>query len=128
NPHLIGPAVARKFNAEDGNLPFLFKVLSIQKALSIQSHPDKQTAEKLHAERPDVYKDPNHKPEMALAPTPFIAMCGFRPFSSIAMCGFRPFSSIAFYLSSTPEFAAFILPPSFTPQTPKRRCGPSLKR
>ncbi|KAG6848638.1 hypothetical protein H0H87_003623, partial [Tephrocybe sp. NHM501043] len=33
NSHLIGPAVARKFNAEDGNLPFLFKVLSIQKAL-----------------------------------------------------------------------------------------------
>jgi mannose-6-phosphate isomerase len=49
------------------SLPFLFKVLSIQKALSIQSHPDKGLAERLHAERPHVYKDPNHKPEIALA-------------------------------------------------------------
>ena len=31
-----------------------------------------------------VYKDPNHKPEMAIALTPFQAMCGFRPISQIA--------------------------------------------
>jgi mannose-6-phosphate isomerase len=43
-------------NAADGHLPFLFKVLSIGKALSIQAHPDKKLAEKLHAERGDVYK------------------------------------------------------------------------
>lgn len=48
------------------NLPFLFKVLSINKALSIQAHPDKSLAEKLFSERPDVYKDDNHKPEMAV--------------------------------------------------------------
>lgn len=47
-----------------GDLPFLFKVLSIRKALSIQAHPDKKLASKLHAKFPDVYKDPNHKPEM----------------------------------------------------------------
>ena len=47
------------------------------KALSIQSHPDKALAEKLHAERPSIYKDDNHKPEMALAVTPFEALCGF---------------------------------------------------
>ena len=46
------------------DLPFLFKVLSIQKALSIQAHPDKQLAERLHKEFPQVYKDANHKPEM----------------------------------------------------------------
>jgi len=40
----------------DGTLPFLFKVLSIEKALSIQTHPDKATAEKLHAEQPHIYK------------------------------------------------------------------------
>ena len=44
------------FNASDGALPFLFKVLSIEKALSIQTHPDKATAEKLHAEKPHIYK------------------------------------------------------------------------
>jgi mannose-6-phosphate isomerase len=37
-------------------LPFLFKVLSIGKALSIQAHPNKKLAEQLHA------KDPAHYP------------------------------------------------------------------
>lgn len=46
-------------------LPFLFKVLSIRKALSIQVHPNKAEAEKLHALHPDIYKDPNHKPEVS---------------------------------------------------------------
>lgn len=46
-------------------LPFLFKVLSIRKALSIQVHPNKAEAEKLHSLYPDIYKDPNHKPEVS---------------------------------------------------------------
>lgn len=46
-------------------LSFLFKVLSIRKALSIQVHPNKAQAEKLHAQHPDIYKDPNHKPEVS---------------------------------------------------------------
>ena len=36
-------------------LPFLFKVLSIRKALSIQAHPNKKLAEKLHAKDPKNY-------------------------------------------------------------------------
>ena len=36
-------------------------------------------AEELHAAKPDKYPDPNHKPEMAIALTPFEGMCGFRP-------------------------------------------------
>lgn len=56
NPSLIGDEIVTTFHAEDGNIPFLFKILAIEKALSIQTHPDKQTAEKLHAEQPDVYK------------------------------------------------------------------------
>ena len=54
------------------------KVLSVETALSIQAHPDKKLAEILHREKPDMYKDDNHKPEMAYALTPFVAMCGFR--------------------------------------------------
>ncbi|KAF8798497.1 RmlC-like cupin [Phlegmacium glaucopus] len=100
HPQLIGKPVIEKFNAGDGNLPFLFKVLSIEKALSIQTHPDKQTAEILHAQRPDIYKDPYHKPEMALAITPFQALCGF-----------RPLPEIAYYLNNTPELKALIPPP-----------------
>ena len=36
-------------------------------------------AEELHAKMPKEYKDPNHKPEMAIALTKFEALCGFRP-------------------------------------------------
>lgn len=37
----------------------------------------------MHKTRPDLYKDPNHKPELAIALTPFEAMCGFRPVQQI---------------------------------------------
>jgi mannose-6-phosphate isomerase len=56
HPELIGESVIAKFDAGNGSLPFLFKVLSIEKALSIQTHPDKKTAEILHSQYPDIYK------------------------------------------------------------------------
>ncbi|GJQ84505.1 hypothetical protein Trydic_g15698 [Trypoxylus dichotomus] len=80
-PGYLGSTVQNKFG---NNLPYLLKVLSIQKALSIQVHPSKSHAEKLHAEQPQIYKDPNHKPELAIALTPFEALCGFRPLTEIA--------------------------------------------
>lgn len=49
----------------------------MSKALSIQAHPDKELAEVLHKMRPNVYKDSNHKPEMAIALSEFKALCGF---------------------------------------------------
>ncbi|KAL3142181.1 hypothetical protein ABBQ38_002533 [Trebouxia sp. C0009 RCD-2024] len=74
HPQALGATVLQRFGLK---LPFLFKVLSVETALSIQSHPDKELAERLHAEQPHVYKDNNHKPEMALAITDFEALCGF---------------------------------------------------
>lgn len=65
------------------NLPYLLKVLSIGAPLSIQAHPDKKLAEKLNASRPAVYKDANHKPELAIPLGDFQALCGFRPFAEI---------------------------------------------
>lgn len=65
------------------NLPYLFKVLSVNQALSIQAHPDKETAKLLHAKDPKNYPDDNHKPEMAIALTDFEALCGFRPIAEI---------------------------------------------
>lgn len=65
------------------NLPFLFKVLSVRTALSIQAHPNKVLAEKLHRENPSHYPDSNHKPELAIALTEFEAFCGFRPVGEI---------------------------------------------
>jgi mannose-6-phosphate isomerase len=53
-PSLLGENVAKKFGK--GELPFLFKILSIQKALSIQAHPDKPLARELHARDPKNYK------------------------------------------------------------------------
>ena len=56
HPELLGNSVVSRFDVANGNLPFLFKVLSIQKALSIQTHPDKEMAGELHSDRPDIYK------------------------------------------------------------------------
>ena len=69
NPSTVG-FVPDGYPGDD--LPFLFKVLSIRTALSIQSHPDKKRAAELFQLRPDIYKDPNHKPVSALAIIPFI--------------------------------------------------------
>jgi mannose-6-phosphate isomerase len=54
NPSLLGDKVVQKFGK--GQLPFLFKILSIHKALSIQAHPDKLLAKELHARDPKNYK------------------------------------------------------------------------
>ncbi|KAH8265228.1 hypothetical protein KR038_001875 [Drosophila bunnanda] len=77
-------------------LSYLFKVLSINKALSIQVHPNKCEAERLHRERPEIYKDPNHKPELAIALTPFLALVGFQPASDIRdnIDEFQPLSQL----------------------------------
>eukprot|EP00243_Klebsormidium_subtile_P003674 TRINITY_DN17268_c0_g1_i1.p1 TRINITY_DN17268_c0_g1~~TRINITY_DN17268_c0_g1_i1.p1 ORF type:complete len:432 (+),score=86.25 TRINITY_DN17268_c0_g1_i1:208-1503(+) len=74
HPQALGSATLSKWH---GELPFLFKILSVNTALSIQAHPDKKLAEALHSERPNVYKDDNHKPEMALALTEFETLCSF---------------------------------------------------
>ncbi|KAH8407186.1 hypothetical protein KR222_010115 [Zaprionus bogoriensis] len=78
------------------DLPYLFKVLSIRKALSIQVHPNKCEAERLHRERPDIYKDPNHKPELSIALTPFTALVGFQPVDDIIdlIDEFQPLSQL----------------------------------
>src|SRR5579871_5594979 len=108
NPSLIGDKVAHKFGK--GQLPFLFKILSIHKALSIQAHPDKSLAKELHARDPKNYKgappqgrevnvDDNHKPEMTIALTPFTGFCGF-----------RPLPEISHFLSTVPELASLLGP------------------
>eukprot|EP00658_Telonema_sp_P-2_P036206 TRINITY_DN26236_c0_g1_i4.p1 TRINITY_DN26236_c0_g1~~TRINITY_DN26236_c0_g1_i4.p1 ORF type:complete len:347 (+),score=69.56 TRINITY_DN26236_c0_g1_i4:286-1326(+) len=78
-----------------GELPYLFKILSVAKALSIQAHPDKCLAERIHGSHPELYKDPNHKPEMALALTQMEALCQFRAPAEIVQ-----------FLQTEPEFRA----------------------
>lgn len=81
NRALLARSIAVRY---DNKVPFLFKVLSVNKALSIQAHPNKKLAEQLHAKDPKNYPDDNHKPEMAIAITPFEGLCGFRPLGEIA--------------------------------------------
>ncbi|KAI4139092.1 MAG: hypothetical protein LQ341_004362 [Variospora aurantia] len=81
NRALLSTEISRKYGEK---LPFLFKVLSIRKALSIQAHPNKNLAEQLHAKDPKNYPDDNHKPEMTIAVTPFDGLCGFRPLKEIS--------------------------------------------
>ncbi len=86
---LLGTQVADRF----GELPFLFKVLCADQPLSIQVHPNKQASEAGFAKENAAgipldaaernYKDPNHKPELVFALTPFLAMNAFREFSEI---------------------------------------------
>jgi len=73
---ILGASVVKKFGE---TLPFLFKVLSIASPLSIQAHPDKELAAKLHAKDPKNYPDLNHKPEIAIAVTPLLFLAVFRP-------------------------------------------------
>ncbi|KAL8595940.1 hypothetical protein ACOMHN_018252 [Nucella lapillus] len=81
NPDSLGSEVKKYFR---GTLPFLFKVLSVRTSLSVQAHPNKVHAEQLHSKHPDLYKDCNHKPELAIALTEFKGLCGFRPIKEVA--------------------------------------------
>ncbi|KAF7484457.1 Hypothetical predicted protein [Marmota monax] len=94
NQDCLGSKVKDTF---DGKLPFLFKVLSVETALSIQAHPNKELAEKLHLQAPQHYPDANHKPEMAIALTSFQGLCGFRPVEEILT-----------FLKKVPEFQFLI--------------------
>ncbi|MCH7371254.1 mannose-6-phosphate isomerase, class I [Aeromonas sp. MR16] len=86
---VLGDATLARF----GSLPFLFKVLCAEKALSIQVHPSKAQAEAGFAREEAAgiplkagnrnYKDPNHKPELVFALTPYQAMNGFRTIPAI---------------------------------------------
>ncbi len=68
-------------------LPFLTKILSAVRPLSIQAHPSREQAVRGFAAETGTrpvstgdrnYRDPNHKPELLYALTQFSALSGFR--------------------------------------------------
>ncbi|WP_019617264.1 mannose-6-phosphate isomerase, class I [Psychromonas ossibalaenae] len=85
DPQLI---LGEKTADEFGQLPYLFKVLAAEKALSVQVHPNKQQAQEGFDKENQLgiscnafdrnYKDSNHKPEVVFALTEYQAMNGFR--------------------------------------------------
>ena len=90
NPTALGQASHQQFGDE---LPYLLKILDVEKPLSIQLHPTKAQAEKgFEAENAKgvsltdstrTYKDRNHKPEMMIALSDFWLLHGFKIKSQI---------------------------------------------
>lgn len=81
----LGAACAERF---DGRLPYLLKILAAAEPLSLQAHPTLERARRGFADEEAagvpfdaphrLFRDPNHKPELICALTPFAALCGFR--------------------------------------------------
>lgn len=97
-----------------GELPYLFKVLAAEKALSIQVHPNKQQAVDGYNKEEQAgipltafnrnYKDNNHKPELVYALTDYQAMNGFRDFNeSISLFKSMNLKSITHFVSAFEE-------------------------
>ena len=87
----LGERTAARFGPE---LPYLLKVLAIERPLSLQVHPTSEQAAAGYAgenargipldDFARTYKDASHKPEMVCALTPFHGLCGFRAPASAA--------------------------------------------
>ncbi|GHV78855.1 mannose-6-phosphate isomerase, class I [Spirochaetia bacterium] len=114
----LGEAAAREY----GGLPFLYKLLAAARPLSIQAHPNLEQAKKGWERGDRNYKDPNHKPEIICALTPFTALAGFREPGEIskrlAAFGFAPLAPLLAALETPDEDtlrrfldALFSLPP-----------------
>ncbi|HEY6747437.1 MAG TPA: mannose-6-phosphate isomerase, class I [Mycobacteriales bacterium] len=81
----LSAPVVRRFGAR---LPFLMKIIAAERNLSLQTHPNLDQAKAGYADEQQrrvpldsperSYVDPNHKPELVCALTPFEALCGFR--------------------------------------------------
>ena len=64
-------------------LPFLFKILTINSPLSIQVHPEAKKAIELFNKFPERYQDGTEKAEIGIAITETTLLLGFRPLSEI---------------------------------------------
>ena len=70
-------ADGRPLREVTGELPYLLKVLAAGQPLSLQTHPTREQAVAGFAA--GRYPDPEPKPELLCALTPFTAYCGVRP-------------------------------------------------
>ena len=115
NPTALGQASCQQFGDE---LPYLLKILDVEKPLSIQLHPTKAQAEKgFEAENAKgvsltdntrTYKDRNHKPEMMIALSDFWLLHGFKTKSQIlATLNARPSLQPLAEKLGTQSFAEF---------------------
>ncbi|KAI0649334.1 mannose-6-phosphate isomerase [Trametes meyenii] len=110
----LGETLVRKWPSTV-HIPYLFKVLSIKKALPLQAHPDKHLAEQLQQKDPSNFVDANHKPEIAVAiGEPLVlagqadeggdvVQVGDRDTAFTGFVGFRPLEEIKGFLQTVPE-------------------------
>jgi mannose-6-phosphate isomerase len=78
NPPLESYLGQQHLSEVTGSLPYLLKILSIAKPLSIQVHPNLSQAQLLHASKPHIYPDANHKPELCVALTDVELLYGLK--------------------------------------------------
>lgn len=98
-------------------VPFLFKILSIAKALPLQAHPDKSLGKQLHADDREQFVDDNHKPEIAVS-----LKDGFRGF-----VGFREPDKITESLKAVSELTQAVGDDELVSRFVKERSKESLK-
>ena len=119
DPHgTLGPTAAEAFG---GTLPYLLKVLAVERPLSLQVHPDHRQAADGFAEESGtssserMFKDRSHKAELVFAVSDFAALSGFRDraeahavFTLLArrMPGVRGFAEIENLLTATDDATA----------------------
>lgn len=115
-PETVLGAAAARF---DNRLPFLFKVIAADQALSLQAHPDAARAAAGYAREQQqgvplvapnrCYRDVCHKPEMFCALAPSSALAGFRPIPDII--GLLATASIPLLADDLADFQAQPTPP-----------------
>lgn len=89
-PELVGTIRVQQMHGP--KLPFLMKLLSVGRPLSLQVHPNKEQAAALNLSHPELYPDDNHKPEIAIAISDFEALCGFTSYAHLldGLLGLKP--------------------------------------
>lgn len=105
----LGKATTEKF----GSLPYLFKILDVEKMLSIQVHPSKTNAVigfdkeqiagiAINASNRN-YKDQNHKPEVMVALSDFWLLHGFLPATELKdrLTSLAPLQALQPYFKET---------------------------
>jgi mannose-6-phosphate isomerase len=112
--HYLGDALLKKW-PDTLEVPFLFKILSIQKALPLQAHPDKALGEILHKKNSSEFVDANHKPEIAVAIggevdglNPYKLGADTERYAFTGFVGFQPLEQISHSVREIPELRAAI--------------------
>ncbi|EIN12725.1 mannose-6-phosphate isomerase [Punctularia strigosozonata HHB-11173 SS5] len=126
--HCLGADLIAKW-PETNDIPFLFKILSIHKALPLQAHPDKSLGAQLNKADPSQFVDANHKPEIAVSLGGKVDSFGRGDdVAFTGFCGFRPIQEIAKTWKAIPELAMLVGDASIAMEWEQKPSQETLKR